>query len=297
MVSQTTGDIRQRAWEVSCIPHEHELGSSQDINPKETLMENGFFLITGTSRGIGEALAQKLLGEGNTVLGVARGRSGALKSTKYHHLSYDLADSSAMSQIMEKVDEVVNNQRFDFICLVNSASPLEPVGAIEKCPANEIESHVRICLIASMILTSLFIRRFSDDRVRKKVAFITGGSASTAAPHESIYCGAKAGLTMFAQCIGLEQNQKEYGFEVITIGPGMVDTYMHQVARSKNKNDYVWADLCKQVFEEGKLQAPADAAEEIYSLLEHKFEQGLYVQVSEATPVDELIKGHQQSHT
>ena len=34
-------------------------------------MKNGFFLITGTSRGIGEALAQKLLEKGNTVLGVA----------------------------------------------------------------------------------------------------------------------------------------------------------------------------------------------------------------------------------
>jgi len=32
-------------------------------------MRNGFFLITGTSRGIGEALAQKILGKGNTVLG------------------------------------------------------------------------------------------------------------------------------------------------------------------------------------------------------------------------------------
>jgi benzil reductase ((S)-benzoin forming) len=260
-------------------------------------MDKGFFLVTGTSRGIGEALAKKLLEEGNTVLGVARGRSDALKFPKYHHQTFDLADSSQISQIMEKVDEVVDNQRFDFICLVNSASPLEPVGAIEKCPANEIESHIRVCLIASMILTSLFIRRFSDDRVRKKVAFITGGSASTAVSHESIYCGAKAGVTMFAQCVGLEQKDKEYGFEVITIGPGMVDTYMHQMARSKNKDEYIWADLCKQVYEEGKLQNPVDVAENIYFILKYKYEQGKYVQVSEVKPVDEIIKGYHQSHT
>ena len=35
-------------------------------------MENGFFLITGTSRGIGEALTQRILEDGNTVLGISR---------------------------------------------------------------------------------------------------------------------------------------------------------------------------------------------------------------------------------
>jgi len=244
-------------------------------------MENGFFLITGTSRGIGEALAQKILAKGNTVLGVARGQSDTLKFTKYHHLSFDLTDTSRISQIMEKVDEVVDNQRFDFVCLVNNASAVEPLGSIEKCPASEIESHVRISLIAPMILTSLFIRKFADGRMRKKVAFITGGSAFTALPHESIYCGVKAGVTMFAQSVGLEQKDKEYGFEVITIGPGMVDTYMHQVARSKNKEDYVWVEFAKQVFEEGKLQKPDEVAEKIYFILENKYEQGKYVQVSE----------------
>ena len=244
-------------------------------------MENGFFLITGTSRGIGEALAQKLLEKGNTVLGVARGQSDVLKSTRYHHLSFDLADTSRISQIMEKVDEIVDNQRFDFICLVNNASAIEPLGAIEKCPASEIESHIRIGLIAPMILTSLFIRRFSDGRIRKKVAFIVSGSAYTASQQESIYCGSKAGLSMFAQCVGLEQKDKEYGFEVICIGPGMVDTYMHQVARSKNKEDYVWVDLAKQVHENGELEKPGKVAEKIYITLSNRYEQGKYVKAFE----------------
>lgn len=260
-------------------------------------MENGFFLITGTSRGIGEALAQNILEKGGTVLGVARGQSAALKSTKYHHLILDLADASRLGQIMEKVDEVVDNQKYNFVCLVNNASAIEPLGAIEKCPLSEIEAHIRITLIASMVLTSLFIRKFADGQMRKKVAFITGGSAFTAVPHESIYCGAKAGVTLFAQCVGLEQKDKDYGFEVITIGPGMVDTQMHQVARSKNKEDYIWADLVKEVYEKGELQDPDKVAEEICIILNNKYEQGKYVQVSEAKPVDEFIKSDHQSHT
>lgn len=237
-------------------------------------MENGFYLITGTSRGIGEALAQKILEKGNTVLGVARGRSDALKSTHYHHLSFDLADTSRISQIMERVNEVVDDQRFDFICLVNNASAVEPLGAIEKCPASEIETHVRISLIAPMILTSLFIRKFTGDRIRKKVAFISSGSAYTAVPHESSYCASKAGLNIFAQCVGLEQKDKQYGFEVIRIRPGTVDTSIQQVARSKNRDEYIWADLAKQMYENGELEDPGKVAEIICTILDNQYDQG-----------------------
>jgi benzil reductase ((S)-benzoin forming) len=244
-------------------------------------MENGFFLITGTSRGIGEALAQKILEKGNTVLGIARGQSDTLKSTKYHHLSFDLADTSRISQIIEKVDEVVDNQRFDFICLVNNASAAEPGGAIEKCPAEEVESHVKIGLIAPMILTSQFIRGFTGCKTRKKVVFISSGAAFAPFLGDSIYCSTKAGIHMFAQCVGLEQKEKEFGFEVITIGPGMVDTYMQQVARSKTVEEYASADYCRQAFEQGMLEKPVSVAEKIYTTLDNKYDQGQYVKVSE----------------
>lgn len=244
-------------------------------------MDNGFFLITGTSRGIGEALAKKLLEKGNTVLGVSRNRSDRLRSTKYHHLSFDLADTLRISQIMEKVGEIADNKDFDFVCLVNNASATEPIGSIEKCPAIEIESHVRIGLIAPMILTSMFMRRFSGNKIRKKVAFISSVSGFTAYPDVSVYNSCKAGLTMFAQCVGLEQENREYGFEVISIGPGMVDTSMQQAARSKRDDEFASAGFFKQAFKDGKLQGPDNVAEKIHTVLESKYEQGKFVSVSE----------------
>jgi benzil reductase ((S)-benzoin forming) len=244
-------------------------------------MENSFFLITGTSKGIGEALAQKLLEEGNTVLGVARGRSEVLKSKHYHHLIFDLADISRINQIIEKVDEVVRNHRYDFICLVNNASAAEPGGVIEKCPAEEIEAHVKIGLIAPMILTSQFIRRFSNSKTRKKVVFISSGAAFAPFPGDSIYCSTKAGIHMLAQCIGNEQKEIEHGFEVITIGPGMVDTYMQQVARLKTVEEYASSEFCRQAFEQGMLEKPEIVAEKIVTILDNQYDQGRYVKVSE----------------
>jgi benzil reductase ((S)-benzoin forming) len=245
-------------------------------------MGNGFFLITGTSRGIGEALARKILDEGNTVLGISRNPPDKLKFTNYYHLPFDLTEISRIDQIMEKVNEIVDDQSFDFVCLVNNASAVEPIGPIEKCPAAEIESHIKIGLLAPMLLTSLFIQRFSKENIRKKIAFISSGAAFTPLPDESIYCASKAGMHMFAQCVGIEQKNKHDGFEVISIGPGMVDTSMQLAARSKTSDEFAMADFFKQAFEDGRLQEPSRVAEIIYTILGKEYEQGKYVNVSEA---------------
>lgn len=243
-------------------------------------MHNRFFLITGTSRGIGEALAKKVLREGHTVLGVARKRSDALISANYFHLSYDLADTTHVDQIMLKLDEILDKHSFDFVCLVNNASSSEPGGVIEKCAAYDIDSHVKIGLIAPMILTSMFIQKFKDDQIGKKVVFISSGAAFDAYAEDSIYCATKAGLHMFAQCVGLEQKNRQHGFELISIGPGMVDTYMQQVARSKTAAEYSMAVYLKKAYEDGLLAKPDDVAEKIFTILGITYEQGNYVGVS-----------------
>lgn len=244
-------------------------------------MKKGFFLITGTSKGIGEAVAQKLLQEGNTVLGVSRNRSEKLTSPDYHHLSLDLTDTSRLEQIIEKTSEIFDGQTFDFVCLINNASATSPMGPIEKCPPDEIESHVKIGLVAPMILTSLFIKRFTDKKIRKKVIFISSGAAHHPLADMSIYCGTKAGSLMFGQVIGVEQSDKEYGFEVNSIGPGMVETAMQQTVRSQSSDDFAPAGYFKQAFEEGKVQKPDVVAEKIYTILQNKYEQGKYISVSE----------------
>ena len=244
-------------------------------------MKKGYFLITGTSKGIGEAVAQKILQEGNTVLGVSRNRSDKLTSSNYHHLSFDLTDTSRFGQIIEKTSEIFNGQSFDFVCLINNASATQPLGPIEKCPPDRIESHVKTGLIAPMILTSLFIKKFQDEKVRKKIIFMSSGAAHHPLADMSIYCGSKAGSLMFGQVVGVEQADKEYGFEVNSIGPGMVETAMQQTVRSTASNEFAMAGYFKQAFEEGKVQEPTVVAEKIYTILINRYEQGKYISVSE----------------
>lgn len=241
-------------------------------------MKNGFYLITGTSRGIGEALAQKLLKQENTVLGVSRQQSKTLKSDRYHHLSYDLADSSGLEEIVEKAGELVGGQEFDFLCLVNNAAAVEPLGPIERAGAMEIESHLRIGLLAPMILTSAFVRKFAVHKARKKVAFISSGVAVHPMQDMSLYCSSKAGLHMFAQCIGLEQDKRENGFEIVSISPGKVETAMQQAVRTGR---YAMAEYFQQAYESGELQDRSEVVEKIAVILANKYENEVFVSVKD----------------
>jgi benzil reductase ((S)-benzoin forming) len=177
-------------------------------------------------------------------------------------LSYDLSNTAVIDKIIDRADEIVASRNFDFVCLVNNASATEPVGPIENCSPAEIEAHVQIGLITPMILTSMFMNRFAGNQMRKKLAFISSGAAFMPLRDESIYCASKAAINMFAQCIGLEQQDTEYGFEVVSIGPGLVDTTMQLAIRSKSNDEFAMAAFFKQAFEEGRLQEPAEVAKE-----------------------------------
>ena len=240
------------------------------------------FVITGTSRGIGAALARRIVLDGHTVLGVSRAKPDPLPPGDYHHLGHDLTRTERIDEVVDRAAELFSAGRFDFLCLVNNASATEPVGPIENCPGAGIDDHLKIGLLAPMRLTSLFIQRFAAEPVRKKVAFISSGVAFRPLPDESVYCSAKAGLHMFAQCVGLEQKDRAGGFEVVSIGPGMVDTGMQLTIRSKSPEELAMADYFRRAHAEGQLQDPDTVAGKILSLLERRTGQGEYVSVQDA---------------
>ena len=65
-------------------------------------------LVTGTSRGIGTAVALELLGRGWRVQGLARGEAPAeLACEGYQHERLDLSDLSALEHWFEEVRELL----------------------------------------------------------------------------------------------------------------------------------------------------------------------------------------------
>ena len=245
-------------------------------------MIEGHFIITGTSRGIGEKLARMLLENGNFVYGISRGDSNDLDAYKnYIHFNFDLSDVLGIEHLVSKIFDQVHINKTGLICLINNASMLEPLKSIEQCNAEEIRMNLQISLIAPMVLTSCFIKHTDNFQIRRKIINISSGSGTFPAPGMSVYSTAKAGINMFTQCVGAEQSNRQYPIEIIAVDPGMVETEMQIVAREKDVQDFEMAKFFRQAHETGQLKSTEDVGKHLLNIIDKKFEPGKLVKYSD----------------
>lgn len=241
-------------------------------------MERGHFIITGTSKGIGEQLAALLLDLGHRVYGIARGASERLQSYgDYVHRTLDLNDITAIESLIEGIVNEVNINNSKIFCLINNAAMLEPLKPIDRCTATEIQQHLQISLAAPMALTSSFIRHTRDMDIRRKIINITSGSGTYPAPGMSAYCTAKAGINMFTQCVGAEQANHARPVEIIAVDPGMVETGLQAAARGKDEQDFGMAKYFKQAYEAGQVQPVESLGRLLLKIIENEYSPGRLV--------------------
>jgi len=245
-------------------------------------MRRNHFIITGTSRGIGEQLAKMLLEQNHMVHGISRGDSSLTEYQNYTHIHYDLSNPSGMSTLMDSVFNQIDLHHADMICLVNNAAMVEPLKPIEQCTLHEINQSLQISLIAPMLLTSCFIQLSENVRIRRKIINISSGSGSYPSPDMSVYCTAKAGLNMFSQCVGLEQNRSDNNpVEIIAVDPGMVDTEMQMLAREKRDGEFEMAKYFRHAHQTGQLLTTEELCKHLVQIIEKPFESGKLVKYTE----------------
>jgi len=236
-------------------------------------MHRGCYIITGTSRGIGEALAEALLKGGHDVLGIAKARSDKLISyAAYEHRQADLSNLSEIEQLMTSIVQARASEATE-IFLVNNAAVVEPLLPIDHCQADEIISSLQVSLIAPIICTAAFLRNTNHLNMRRKVVNISSGSGIHPLPDMSIYSTAKAGINMFTRCVGSEQSNGDRPVEVIAVDPGMVETRMQQVAR-ESKDDFAMAGYFDNAYRTGQLQAPDAVAQQLVRIIQDVQEPG-----------------------
>ncbi|MFC3800469.1 SDR family NAD(P)-dependent oxidoreductase [Cohnella sp. GCM10012308] len=236
------------------------------------------YIITGTSRGIGLALATRLLALGHTVFGFSRNSCDLLEQYReYNHITIDLANFSYIEEAVDRSLSAAATNTFDAVYLINNAALVEPLRPIDKCTPEEIELNISVGLIAPAIIISAFIRRTMGYPMRRKVVNITSGSGKYPVAGMAAYSSAKSGLNMLTECIGLEQKQSNNPVEVIAIDPGMVETSMQQIARSKSEDEFEMTSFFKRASEEKLLNTTDEIASHVLRLLEERVANGTIV--------------------
>ena len=224
-----------------------------------------FAIVTGTSSGIGLALARGLVARGWQVLGISR-RDPEIGGA-YAHLSADLADPSSWKSVEARLGALFGKKP-DRVGLVNNAADGSGGRAQNLDPA-ELARHFTLNAAAPLWLMGLVARK-RPQGTPVRVVNVSSGAATRAIPGLSAYCASKAALRMAGMTVAEEVDGD---FRIVSYGPGVVDTAMQAAARSRNKDDFPSVDLFKGFHAEGRLAAPEAPAGEIIALLESDFSE------------------------
>src|SRR5438132_12651372 len=178
------------------------------------------YLITGASRGIGRALAEKLSGEDTVLLLHGRDTVALAQTRKAVEprcarvilLAHDLAKHSGVSDLIAEV----GNEPIDL--LVNNAGV-----AVEK-PFTEItaiewEQTIGVNITAPFLLTQHFVPNMSPG---SSIVNILSIAAKTGFANWSAYCMSKFALEGFSQSVREELRDRK--IRVINIYPAATDT-------------------------------------------------------------------------
>jgi benzil reductase ((S)-benzoin forming) len=224
------------------------------------------FLITGVSRGIGEAIARKLLQQGHTIFCASRTMNEDLVETAsalnipFYYLEADLSDPRNCERFVREAFSRISPENTQSIVLINNAGMLEPIARIEDASAEQMEQHLKLNLLAPSIISSLFIGLSAEYSIPKVILNISSGAALFSYAGWSMYCTSKAGLDMLTRTIGLEQNTATYPVKIFSLAPGIVNTSMQSLIRQADSKDFSEKDKFVKLHEEGKLSDPADVA-------------------------------------
>ncbi|MEW9700937.1 (S)-benzoin forming benzil reductase [Paenibacillus sp. SI8] len=240
-----------------------------------------YFILTGTSRGLGEAMAKSLISSQHHLFCISRNKNEALSSNNDNidQIEFDLDQTSQIEEMMEQIFSSIDDKDAEGVYLINNAAILTPLSRIEEADGNELSKNLHVNLLSPIILTSSFIRFSKRLQVDKRVLNISSASARHLLPGMSAYSAAKAGLDIFTKCVGVEQGVDAHAVKVVSVWPGMIDTSLQEEARHADKRTFPAAEIFGNVKDQGMLASPASTAEKILSLfLGDGFAQGAVVE-------------------
>jgi 3-oxoacyl-[acyl-carrier protein] reductase len=184
-------------------------------------------LVTGGSRGIGLAVAEKLADAGFNVIAVARRESDELRlaigAAKQGNLHFRATDLSAIEALPAFV-KALRDEFGPLYGLVNNAG-IGTEGLLATMHNSDIEALVRLNVLSPVILTKYIIRHMMADG-EGRIVNISSIIASTGYNGLSVYGATKAAATGFTRSLAREVGK--LGITVNAIAPGFIDTELTQ---------------------------------------------------------------------
>lgn len=228
--------------------------------------------ITGTSSGLGFALAKYYLDSGHLVYGISRKMNEELNNySNFHFLVQDITGFSELeTNLFSFLKDV---QVLDLVIL--NAGVLNEIKDLKDTSLHEIKKVMDVNVWANKILIEALFREVN--KIRQVVA-VSSGAAVSGARGWNAYSLSKATLNMLINLYA-----KEYpGTHFCALAPGLVDTGMQDYIFSLEDDEkFPIVKRLKEAKGTGKMPKPDEAARSFARAvkLAKNYESGIFLDV------------------
>jgi len=190
-------------------------------------------LVTGASRGIGQAIALQLKEDGYRVLGTATTSSGKknLEDQGIEGLELDLSSSNSK----EKFWQDIESKEANISVLVNNAG-ITRDNIVLRMSDDEWQDIMNVNLNGTFYLTKKVLKMMLKLKWGR-VINITSTSASIGNRGQSNYSAAKAGVEAFTKSLAREVGKRN--ITINSIAPGFISTDMTEQNDKVNQEDLI----------------------------------------------------------
>jgi NAD(P)-dependent dehydrogenase (short-subunit alcohol dehydrogenase family) len=197
----------------------------------------GVVLVTGASRGIGQATAQLAAARGwDVAVGYSRDSTGAAETvrrcTAAGARAVAVHGDVGRSDGVERVFELVDREFGRLDAVVANAGVVTPLARVEDMTAERIEDLLRVNVTGVLLCAGAAVRRMSTAHGG------TGGVIVTISSRAAVHGGAEEYVDYAASkaavdaiTVGLAEEVVAEGIRVVGVRPGVIDTDIHAPGR------------------------------------------------------------------
>lgn len=191
---------------------------------------SNLIIVTGTSGGLGQAIAADLVASGSTVVGISRRTVNpagiGVDPDRYHHIEFDLGNIDGISDLVGDIVERFGKP----YGLVNNAA-IGTDGLLPTMHNSDIETLVRLNVTSPIVLTKYATRHMIAAR-RGRVVNVSSIVARTGYRGLATYGATKAALEGFTRSLARDLGPRKV--TVNAVAPGFLATEMTSSLGDKN---------------------------------------------------------------